>query len=178
VILNLDENLYILAKNYIIYSTMLLTPHTFVGVAIATAIPNPFISVPLSLAMHFVGDRVPHWDFYSNTQKEERLRGWRPIAVMLDLVIGVAIGLTTTLYALWVLKNSHLALNIFLCGIASVLPDVLETPYIFGKSEPKILSYLTSVQRKIQFQAPLPWGIISQILIVTASLILILGLIK
>ncbi len=157
---------------------MLLTPHTFVGIAIATAIPNPFIAVPLSFFSHFVGDRVPHWDFYSNTQKEERLKGWRPVAVMLDLVIGVAVGLTTTLYTLWVLKNSHLALNIFLCGIASVLPDVLETPYIFGKSEPKILSYLTSIQRRIQFQAPLPWGIISQIVIITASLILILNSIK
>ena len=177
-ILNLDENLNILAKNYIIYDTMLLTPHTFVGIAIGVAIPNPFIAVPLSFFAHFVGDRVPHWDFYSNTPKEERLKGWRPVAVMFDLVIGVAVGLTATLYTLWVLKNPHLSLNIFLCGIASVLPDVFETPYIFGKSEPKILSYLTSFQRKIQFQAPLPWGIISQILIVTVSLILILGLIK
>ena len=157
---------------------MLLTPHTFVGVAIGVAIPNPFIAVPLSFIMHFVGDRIPHWDFYSNTKKEERLVGWRPVAVMFDLVVGVAVGLITTLYALWVLKNSPLALNVFLCGIASVLPDVFETPYIFGKNEPRVLSYLTSFQRKIQFQAPLPWGIISQILIVVASLILILSLIR
>lgn len=157
---------------------MLLTPHTFVGIAIATAISNPFVAVPLSFLSHFAGDRVPHWDFYSNTPKEDRLKGWRPVAVMFDLVVGVAVGLTSTLYTLWVLKNPHLALNIFLCGIASVLPDVFETPYIFGKSEPKILSYLTRIQRKIQFQAPLPWGIISQILIIIVSSILILNSIR
>lgn len=152
---------------------MLLTPHTFVGIAIATSIPNPIISVPLSFLMHFAGDKVPHWDFYSNTKKEERLIGWRPLAVMADLVAGVAVGLTFTYYALWVTFDTSLALNIFLCGIASVLPDALEGPYIFMKYEPKFLRHLTNLQRKAQFQAPLPWGILSQVFVVLVCLLLI-----
>lgn len=152
---------------------MLLVSHTFVGVAIASTIPNPYIAAPLSFAMHFLGDMVPHWDFYSKTKKEDRLVGWRPIAVMADLVIGVAIGLTSTLYALWVLKNQHLALNIFLCGIASVLPDVLEAPHIFMTREPKFLELITKVQKRMQFQAPLPWGMITQLLVILVSLLLI-----
>jgi hypothetical protein len=163
---------------YIFTSAMLLTPHTLVGIAIATAIPNPLIAAPLSFAMHFAGDRVPHWDFYSNTKKEDRLVGWRPLAVMADLVVGVAIGLTFTLYALWVVKNPNLSLNIFLCGIASVLPDALEGPYIFMKKEPAFLHWLTFMQKKMQFQAPLPWGIITQILVSGLSLFLILNLIR
>ena len=70
---------------------MLLTPHTFVGIAIAGVIPNPFIAVPLAFGMHFVGDMIPHWDFYSNTKREDRLTGWRPIAVMGDLEVAVAL---------------------------------------------------------------------------------------
>ncbi len=144
---------------------MLLTPHTTVGLAIATVIPNPIISVPLSFFMHFMGDLVPHWDFYSHTTKEERVRGWRPIAVMADLVAGVAIGLTVTLYTLWVKHNSMLALNMFLCGIASVLPDALETPNLYLKHEPKLLQLISRTQAKLQFQAKLPWGIISQFVV-------------
>lgn len=152
---------------------MLLTPHVFVGVAIATTVPNIAISVPLSFMMHFIGDLVPHWDFYSNTTKEQRITGWRPVAVMADLIIGVGVGLTSTYYSLWYLNDPTLALSVFLCGIASVLPDALETPHIFLKNEPRVLKILSSLQSTLQFQAPLPWGIYSQLaVIVFASYII------
>ena len=148
---------------------MLLTPHTFVGLAIGATIQNPFLAVPLSIVSHFVGDLVPHWDFYSGTKKEERIRGWRPLAVMADLVLGVAVGLTTTLYVLWVIKNPPLALNVFLSGIGSVLPDVIEGPHIYMENEPKIVKSIAGIQSKLQFQAPLPWGVISQVLVIGVS---------
>jgi hypothetical protein len=148
---------------------MLLTPHTFVGVAIGATIQNPQAAVPISILMHFLGDLVPHWDFYSNTTKEERRVGWRPIAVMADLTIAVAVGLTATLYALWVVKDSALALNIFLCGIAAVLPDALEAPHIFLNKDIFPFTILVNIQRKLQFQAPLPWGVISQLLVIAVS---------
>lgn len=152
---------------------MLLTPHTFVGVAIGATIQNLGIAIPLSVGMHFLGDMVPHWDFYSNTNREERKTGWRPIAVMADLVFAVAVGLTTTLYALWVMGNPTLALSIFLCGIASVIPDALEAPYIFMDKGVAILKPLVAIQRKMQFQAPLPWGVITQLLVIGVSLLVI-----
>ncbi len=145
---------------------MLLTPHTFVGIAIATGIPDPYISFPLSFGMHFMGDLVPHWDFYSNTTVEQRLSGWRPLAVMADLVLGVAVGLTATYYALWGLNNPALAANIFMCGIGSVLPDALESPHLFLKKDIPILNQLGKIQGKLQFQAPLPWGMITQIIVI------------
>lgn len=154
---------------------MLLTSHTFVGVAIGASVSNPYIAVPLSIIMHFLGDAVPHWDFYSNTTREERLKGWRPLAVMADLIIGVAVGLTATYYSLWVLKDTNMAINIFLAGAASVLPDALEGPYIFMQKETGFIKTLTILQRKMQFQAPLPWGIISQLLVISVSLLVILN---
>jgi len=154
---------------------MLLTPHTFVGVAIAALIPNPLIAVPLSFIGHFLGDKVPHWDFYSNTKKEERTKGWRPLAVMGDLAVGVAVGVGFTCYAYWGLGNPTLALNIFLCGIFSVLPDALSSLDLFlGKQHP-LLNLLNRTQSAMQFQAPLPWGIISQIIVIAISLYLFLN---
>ncbi len=154
---------------------MLLTPHTVVGLAIGTTIQNPYIAVPLSIASHFAGDLMPHWDFYSGTKKEERIVGWRPLALMADLALGIALGLILTLYVLWVIKSPPLAVNVFLCGVASVLPDALEAPYIYMKNEPKPITFLASIQSKLQFQAPLPWGVISQLLIMALSFLVILS---
>jgi hypothetical protein len=152
---------------------MLLTPHTFVGIAIASSVSNPYLAVILSFISHFLGDKVPHWDFYSNTKKEERVRGWRPIAVMGDLAVGVAVGVSFTCYFLWVKNDPLLAATTFFCGIASVLPDALSSLSIFGEKEGKFLKVLNTIQSKMQFQAPLPWGIITQILVIIISLIFI-----
>lgn len=157
---------------------MLLTPHTFVGVAIAGLISNPLISVPIAFIGHFLGDKVPHWDFYSNTKKEERTKGWRPLAVMGDLAVGVAVGVGFTSYAYWGLGNPALALNIFLCGIASVLPDALSSLDLFLGKQNKALNLLNRAQSAMQFQAPLPWGILSQILVIAISLYLFSNSIK
>ena len=151
---------------------MLLTPHTFVGIAIASLIPNPFIAVPLSFIGHFLGDKVPHWDFFSNTKKEERTTGWRPMAVMADLAVGVAVGVAFTSYAYWALNDVNYALNIFLCGIASVLPDALSSLDLFLGKKGKLLNLLNRTQSAMQFQAPLPWGIITQIIVIAISLYL------
>jgi hypothetical protein len=152
---------------------MLLTPHTFVGIAIATNITNPFLAFFLAFLSHFLGDKVPHWDFYSNTKKEDRVKGWRPLAVMVDLAIGVAVGISFTTYYLWNKETPTVAFNVFICGIASVLPDALSSLDLFlGKSN-KFLNILNSIQSKMQFQAPLPWGIFTQVLVILLSLFLI-----
>jgi len=150
---------------------MLLTPHTIVGITIGASVENPFLAFPLSIASHFAGDLFPHWDFFSNTKKDQRLSGWRPIAVMLDLMLALSLGLAAVLYSLWVLHNTFLAARIFACGVGSVLPDALELPYIYTNKDP--LGFLTRIQRKLQVQAPLPWGILSQLgVIFVFSLIL------
>lgn len=153
---------------------MLLTPHVFVGLAVAKSVPSPFVAVLVSFALHFLGDKVPHWDFYSNTPKEKRLKGWRPVAVMADFGLGIAVGLIFTLHALWVLSDFSLAVKMFLCGIVSVLPDALEAPHIYSEKKFKFVEKLTDLQRKFQSQAPLPWGLITQAGVVMFCLFLIL----
>ena len=149
---------------------MLLTPHTLIGVALASNFSNPFVSVPLAFISHFLGDKVPHWDFYSNTKREDRVKGWRPLAVMGDMAVGVAIGVGFTTYYLWYKQDPAMALSTFLCGIASVLPDALSGLTIIGGKENKFLNVLNKIQSKMQFQAPLPWGLLTQIIVIAVSL--------
>ena len=158
---------------------MLLTPHVLVGISIAAATKNPYIAVPVAFASHFVGDLVPHWDFYSEVEDGQEFTGWRPIAVMADLVLGVAFGLSFTLYALWVLKDPVLAIGIFGSGIAAVAPDALMAPAIYNKVNPnKFSKLILKIQSKLQFQAPLPWGMLTQLLVSFSCLLLTSYLLK
>ncbi len=145
---------------------MLLTPHTIVGITVASSIYNPLVAAPLAFLLHFAGDVLPHWDFYTNTTKEQKISGWRPLAVMLDFGMAIAVGLTATLYALWVLQDALLAANIFLCGIASVLPDALTGPSIYMKDAPKFFKMMHAFQRKINNSANMFYGIITQVAVV------------
>ena len=128
---------------------MLLTPHVFIGLVIAKFVPNPFLAVPIALLSHFLGDLTPHWDFFSNTKKEERLKGWRVLAVMADIGLGIGVGVLFTAKYLWLDHNTTLAITSFLCGIVAVLPDVLEAPYIYLGSAPAFIKGLTNIQRKL-----------------------------
>ena len=50
---------------------MLSFPHILVGATIATAIPDPVISLPLALASHMLGDYFPHWNPHIHTEKKK-----------------------------------------------------------------------------------------------------------
>lgn len=154
---------------------MLLTPHTMVGVSVAYVLQNPFIAPPLSLMLHFVGDVLPHWDFYTNTTKEQKTTGWRPLAVMADFGLGIAVGVTATLYALWVLRDTTLALTVFLSGVMSVLPDVLTGPSIYMKNANSIFKKMHEFQRKLNTSAPLVVGVLTQLVVASVSIALLVN---
>lgn len=154
---------------------MLLTPHTIVGVSIAYALQNPFIAPPMALVLHFAGDVLPHWDFYTHTTKEQKTTGWRPLAVMADFGLGIAVGLTATLYALWVLNNNMLALTVFLSGIMSVLPDVLTGPSIYYKNANSIFKKMHNFQRMLNTSAPVVFGVFTQLVVVAVSVFLLVN---
>jgi hypothetical protein len=153
---------------------MLLTPHTIVGIAVATAIPNPYIAVPTSFILHFLGDLVPHWD-YCHKSHEGVIDKKYPLKIMADLSLGIGFGLFFTLYFLWQMKNPGMAINTFLCGIAAVLPDAITGPIIFDGDTKGFPKLMYKIQDKIHSVAPLPWGLISQLVVAGACLLLILN---
>lgn len=155
-------------------AVMLLTPHMLSGMAVAVIVKNPILATPIAFLLHYLGDKVPHWDFYSHTKPEERVVGWRPIAVTAEVALGVAVGMAIISYVVYIKKDYFLAVRLVLCGIASVLPDLLSGAKMYLKNSNGLLELNDKIQTKMQFQAPLPWGIISQVIVSTFCLGVIL----
>lgn len=156
-------------KHNIIYPNMLETPHVALGAVIAKAIPNPLISVPLSFASHFILDMTPHWNPHLNTEikKYGKLTNRTIYTIIIDLVLSV--GLTSFL-AYKALPNQNFALNILLCSFSSILPDVVEGPYFLFGYRNKFLDIWMKFQKSIQVDANVFWGILTQIILLSASL--------
>jgi hypothetical protein len=150
--------------------TMLETPHVAVGAAIASKIPNPFISIPLAFASHFILDMTPHWNPHINreikkfgkpAEKSVRL-------IKADSVIALALG---TLIAIHALPNTGQFLNIMACSFAAVLPDVVEAPYYFLRKKTPIVEKWIHWQKSIQNDVQPALGLTIQTAVVIASVL-------
>lgn len=144
---------------------MLTSPHVIVGAAIASGIPNPIIALPLSFASHFVLDILPHWNPHLNTElkKYGHITVFSRNLIYADTVFAIA--------SLLVLSFSNPnPIIIMLGGFLGTLPDLVEAPYFFLGWKTKFVMWWLRFQKAIQCDvSPLP-GIVSQILVVIASL--------
>ena len=145
-----------------------------VGIALATLITNPELAVPVSFAMHFAGDLVPHWDLTDDLTKNAG-HGWVPIAIFADLILAVSLGTAFTLYALWVLHNPALALRIFLCGMAAVLPDAISAPAVYNQKTNPVSQLVAKIQGRLQFKAGAFWGSVTQLIVIGVAFLVILS---
>lgn len=144
---------------------MLETPHVALGIAIAVAVPNPLISIPLAFASHFILDMTPHWNPHLNTEMKKHGRLTNPTLLIIALDLACAIVLTG-----FVGKNN---LNVYLASLASILPDILEGPYFLFGWRNKYLDNILRFQISIQANANMFWGIITQILVILGALYII-----
>src|SRR5689334_22883185 len=99
---------------------MLETPHVAVGVAIASKFPNPWVAIPLSLASHFILDKVPHWNPHMYTETKKFGRPAKSSTTLALIDIGVAFVLGSS-FAYSALPNYNLAILILACSLSSVL---------------------------------------------------------
>lgn len=152
---------------------MLELPHALLGAAIATSIPNPYVSLPLALASHFITDYVPHWNPHINTE----LKSQGKISTQSRLIILVDSGLALmlgTLIAAQSLPNLSRFIVIMAACFLAVAPDVMEIPYYFlGMQNIPWIKKLIEFQRSHQWNVKPIWGIITQILIVIFCIFLI-----
>lgn len=155
---------------------MLETPHVLVGVAIATKIPNPVISIPLALASHFILEKIPHWNphLYTETEKYGQPTSKSTLITAIDSSIALTTG---SLIAFSHLPNLALTLTIFFSAFAAVLPDVIEAPYLYLNYRKPWLKKYILWQKSIQAEAKPFWGLITQVLIIIAAL-LSLGILR
>lgn len=144
---------------------MLETPHVALGIAIATAIPNPLISIPLAFAGHFLLDMTPHWNPHLNTETKKYGKLTNKTLLIIGLDLACAIVLTGFLY------NGNI--NILLCAFASILPDVVEGPYFLFGLKNKYTSMWIKFQKSIQSDANIFWGLLTQILVLLGAFYII-----
>ena len=138
---------------------MLETPHVALGAVIAKAIPNPLISVPLSFASHFILDMTPHWNPHLNTEikKYGKLTNITLITIVFDLALSVIL---TGYLVKSAIPDQNYAINILLCSVFAILPDVVEGPYFIFGYKNKYLDIWMRFQKKIQVDANLFWGLL------------------
>lgn len=147
---------------------MLETPHVFVGAAIATKIPNPWIAIPLAFASHFVLEMVPHWNPHLNseTQKYGYPTRKSTALVIFDSVTALICGSTIAYSALP--DVGHAATILFAC-LASIIPDLIEAPYFFLRIRNKIIKRWIVFQKSLQSDASPIAGLLTQFITILAA---------
>jgi hypothetical protein len=149
---------------------MLETPHVAVGAAIATKVVNPFLAIPLSLASHFVLDRVPHWNphFYTEMKKYGKPSKRSVNLAMVDSFTALALGVAIAARAM---PDTGHAILILICSFMAVLPDQIKTPFFFIPKARKgwLLKYV-KFERGLQVDAPFWVGIATQGLTVATAI--------
>jgi hypothetical protein len=148
---------------------MLETPHVALGLAIAVAIPNPLISIPLAFASHFALDMVPHWNPHINTEMKKYGKLTNPTLFIIAVDLALAL-ILTSFVAFRALPDSSLFLTILLSSFVSILPDIAEGPYFLFGWRNKYLDVILRFQRSIQANANIFWGTTTQIITIIASL--------
>lgn len=151
---------------------MTATGHAVIGAAIVALIPNPVISIPLAFLSHFAGDKIPHWDVMTDKNKpKQQIIFQSAFDVLLSLALVWAI-------FIFYLQSPNPAI-VLLGAFVAQLPDWLELPYfIFGKHFPifyenyRLQKWIHDVW--FDSRLPAPWGIVTQVVVVTIFILLVL----
>ena len=147
---------------------MVELPHVLVGVAIASKVGNPALSLPLALASHFVMDLIPHWNppIYREIKELGRLKPNTTTFIFLDSFAALLIG---SFIALQSLPDLSRAVIILLGGFFAVLPDLLEAPYYLMNVTHPLITRLVEFEHALQARAPLIPGILTQVAVSAAA---------
>lgn len=153
---------------------MLETPHVAVGAAIASKIPNPFISIPLALASHFILDISPHWNPHINREIKKFGKPTKESVTIIkaDSVIALVLGSALAFHAL---PDVHQFANIMVCSFVAVLPDVVEAPYYFLGKKTTIIEKWIAWQKSIQNDVSPQLGLTIQTIVTLVSLFWVLA---
>jgi hypothetical protein len=149
---------------------MLETPHVFIGAAIATAIPNPFIAVPLAFASHFVLEMVPHWNPHLNSETKKFGQPTRrsTFITTVDATIALVSG---SFIAYQAFPDMSLVVTILACCFAAVLPDVMEGPYFFLHMKNAFIEKWISFQKSLQNDTGPVLGMLTQAVAIVAAVL-------
>lgn len=142
---------------------MTATSHALIGASIAYRLPNPWVGLPLALLSHFLADIIPHWDVGNRRRLKSRRRLF--IEAGMDVLLGLVL--------VWSVFNHRSVNSLYL--IAAIF--IAQLPDWIDSFLPLALNYhgfpvrlVERVQHLFQWRLDLPWGLITQTVLVTAIL--------
>ena len=148
---------------------MLETPHVVVGAAIASKITNPILSLPLTLASHFILEKVPHWNphLYTETRKYGKPTKKSTTITFIDSSTALIVG---SFIAFRAYPNIAQTANILACCLMASIPDIVEAPYFFLGYRHKTLKKWIDWQKSIQVDIAFFPGFLTQVVTVASAL--------
>lgn len=133
---------------------MTATAHALIGGAIAAAIPNPAIGIPLSAISHPIVDMIPHWDFGFGWKKKSKLLLF--FQSFADLVLGVVL-------AFLLFGKAVDPLYLAACILLSESWDIIQMPYLLFNWKFFPFSTFYHFGHHTNGKATLPWGVLTQV---------------
>jgi len=136
---------------------MTATAHALIGASIAAKIGNPWLAIPIAIISHIALDLVPHWDAGTNKRQKtlEKLR--------LEAIVDVLLGFALSYLIFWSRVDP---IYMFIIIIASQLPDWLQVPTSMFNIKVPPFTWVYQLGHKTQTRMQLPWGLVTQIVIV------------
>ncbi len=148
--------------------TMFSFAHAFTGGTIAYAAENPLVALPLALTSHFVLDMLPHWnpDIPKEKKKFGKISKKTQFIIFLDVLLALVLGLFIASLAYVKSAQTSSFVRIILGCFFAVLPDLIEAPLLLFNIKGEFPKRLLKIQSKLQWNIPLPWGLITQVVLV------------
>ncbi len=151
---------------------MLSISHAVTGAFIAVKVGNPALAVPLILLSHYIEDAVPHWDVGTGMSKGIK----SPLLALRHEILDLALaGVLVLVFFPTPLPFFQTSLLSFLQSPAiwgsmlGLLPDFLEAPRNFWKSEPAWLRPINRFHASFHHSIPRPLdGLVPQLLLLVA----------
>lgn len=145
---------------------MTATGHALIGTVIAAKIGNPALAVPLALASHFAVDALPHWDTSYHRRQKSRAKFF--FQTLADFLLGLILS-----YGLIIFFFPKTDLTYaFIMILVSQSPDWLTAPYLFFNWDFAPFNIMYKLQKLFDTHMAMPWGLVNQVAIVTAVIIL------
>jgi len=147
---------------------MTATAHAIVGTMIAARFVDPVISLPLALGSHYLFDLVPHWDSGTHLRQKSNRR------FIYEAFIDGGIAFIVSGFVFYYLFQRTDFFYLYLVVGFSVLPDILTviTRFMFKIKNP-LWDWNNRLQSKLNRRLGLPWGILTQIIVVGVVYILL-----
>lgn len=147
---------------------MLSIAHGPTGALIVSKIPNPFISIPLAIFVHYLEDRVPHWDVGQGLTNGSKKKSH---SFLQELFIDFPLSIILTYL---IFQHGHpLNYYVWLGWFAGLLPDFIEFPRLFLQKHTGIFEMHHKFHKWFHVSTPNKfWGLLPQIITILAVIYL------